>query len=141
MREIKYLVIHCSATKSTMDIGAKEIKSWHVGGNKWTDIGYHHVIRRNGVIEAGRPIEKPGAHVSGFNSNSIGICLVGGVDAKGKPEENYTGDQWSSLKKLVTEYHARYPKAEILGHRDFAGVKKACPVFDTKAWVKKEGIL
>ena len=44
----EYLVVHCSATKPSMDIGLREIKRWHVDDNGWRDVGYHYIIRRNG---------------------------------------------------------------------------------------------
>lgn len=78
MREINLIVVHCTYSRPSMDIGVEEIRKWHVEGNSWTDIGYHYVIRRDGTIEDGRPIERPGAHVKGHNSNSIGIAWVGG---------------------------------------------------------------
>ena len=62
-----------------MDIGAKEIKAWHKGKG-WKDIGYHYVIRLNGKVELGRPLEKMGSHVVGYNRDSVGVCYVGGVE-------------------------------------------------------------
>src|SRR5690606_114532 len=79
-RFINLLVIHCAATTPLMDIGAKEIDVWHKQRG-WSKIGYHFVIRRNGVIEKGRDISEVGAHVEGYNKNSIGICMVGGIDS------------------------------------------------------------
>ncbi len=81
MREINEIIVHCSATPESMDIGVKEIRDWHVNDNKWDDIGYHFVIRRDGTIECGRSIDKAGAHCKGHNAHSIGMCLVGGEDA------------------------------------------------------------
>jgi len=138
MRQINYIAVHCSATQPSADVGVKEIRRWHVEGNHWRDIGYHFVIRRNGDLENGRPIEQAGAHVSGYNSNSIGVCLVGGVDAKGRAEDNFTPEQWEALKALLCRLHKRFPEAEIKGHRDFPKVKKDCPCFDVRAWLKKE---
>ena len=140
MRNIKQIVIHCAATGPSADIGAKEIRAWHKKQG-WRDIGYHYIIRRNGEIEAGRPVEQSGAHVIGHNAASIGVCLVGGVNAKGRPENNYTKEQWSALKTHIIALARQFPKAEILGHRDFPGVKKDCPCFDVADWLKKEGIL
>ena len=85
MRKVNLLVIHCAATKPNMDIGRDEIDSWHKARG-WSGIGYHYVIRRDGRIESGRPVEQAGAHASGYNANSIGICLVGGINHNGKPE-------------------------------------------------------
>jgi len=137
MRNIDKLFVHCAATKPDMDIGAKEIREWHVKGNGWRDIGYHFVIRRSGVVEEGRPVDQVGAHVAGHNATSIGICLVGGIDAAGKPEANFTPEQWAVLPRLLRKLKRQFPKATIHGHNEFAD--KACPSFDVRAWLKKEG--
>lgn len=135
-----WIVIHCSATRAIQsNISAKDIKSWHLQKG-WSDIGYHFVIKRNGVVEKGRDIDLVGAHVEGHNADSIGICLVGGLnDDTYKPENNYTQQQWDALEKLVSTLTKKYPAAKVLGHRDFAGVKKACPCFNAKPWAKKLG--
>ena len=79
MRKINEIILHCSATPASMDIGAKEIRDWHVNGNHWRDIGYHWVIRRDGTVEKGRPEYQVGAHCLNHNANSIGVCMVGGT--------------------------------------------------------------
>jgi N-acetylmuramoyl-L-alanine amidase len=139
MRKITEIVIHCSGTKPNVDAGADEIRQWHVQGRGWPDIGYHLVIRRSGLIETGRPIEQIGAHVTGRNANSIGLCLVGGLGENGQPTADFTPEQWAALKAKLLELKAAYPEAGILGHRDFPGVTKACPSFDVKTWLVKEG--
>lgn len=136
IKEVKYLVVHCAATPPSMDIGAKEIRQWHLKRG-WADIGYHRIIRRDGTIEEGRPEHVAGAHVRGFNRVSLAVCLVGGVDDENKPEDNFTKEQFSSLKSLLDQWAEKYPEAEIRGHRDFPGVKKACPSFDVKKWIKE----
>lgn len=79
-KETKRIVVHCSATTPGMDIGAAEIRDWHVNENSWDDIGYHIVIRRDGTIEMGRQEGAQGAHAAGYNHDSFAICLVGGID-------------------------------------------------------------
>lgn len=135
-RPINQLIIHCAATKSDMDIGVKEIRKWHVEGNGWNDIGYHDVIRRSGNIERGRPYDIVGAHCAGQNTGSIGVCLVGGIDDSGKPEANFTPQQWKALKQYVRGFRAEYPKATIHGHNEYAS--KACPSFDVQKWLRDE---
>ena len=130
---VKYLAVHCSATKPSMDVGAAEIDRWH-RAEGWFKIGYHYVIRRNGKIEKGRPESEIGAHVSGYNSVSLGVCLVGGCDDRMKAANNFTPAQFESLRTLLTELKTRYPEAIIQGHRDFPNVKKDCPSFDVKKW-------
>lgn len=145
------LVLHTSATRASMDIGAAEIRSWHLGKG-WSDIGYHWVIRRNGQIEAGRQERAIGAHVAGSNSRSIGVCLVGGLNERtGRAEDNYTGAQWSSLKVLAGNIVRRYPGIAILGHRDLSPDRdgdglversewlKQCPCFHARDWARANG--
>lgn len=135
----QFLVLHCSATRPVQDIGAAEIRKWHKAQG-WTDIGYHFVIRRDGRVENGRRVDAVGAHVAGHNHYSVGICLVGGIGNKTfAPEENFTRAQWSALKGLIKELRSKYPKAKIVGHRDFPGVNKACPCFEAKAWATENG--
>lgn len=137
----EYIVIHCSATKPKMNIGAKEIDRWH-REKGFKCIGYHYVIRRDGTVEIGRPIREIGAHAQGYNEKSIGICLVGGVDADGKPEDNFTLDQYAALAQLLDGELREYSKvARIVGHRDLPGVSKACPSFDVTKWLQETTIL
>ena len=134
MRSVDFLVVHCAATKETMDIGVEEIRKWH-RQRGWLDIGYHYVIKRDGTVEDGRPRTAPGAHARGFNHVSIGICLVGGVESDGKtPESNFTHAQWDALASLISDLSEMHPRAEVLGHRDLPNVNKACPSFDVKSW-------
>jgi N-acetylmuramoyl-L-alanine amidase len=70
----------------------------------------------------------------------VGICLVGGLNDKTwDPEDNYTTAQWATLKKLIADLLKKYPKAKVLGHRDFPKVQKACPCFNARDWAKKNG--
>lgn len=140
------LVVHCSATRRDQDIGAQQITQWHLQKG-WSTIGYHYVIRRNGSLENGREETSVGAHVAGHNEESIGICLVGGIDLLGKPENNFTAGQFETLHRLLGELRGRYPATRIVGHRDLSpnrnGDKpvtpdqwlKACPSFDVGAWL------
>ncbi len=136
-----FIAIHCSATTDKQNIGAADIDRWH-RKQGWACIGYHYVIRRDGTVEAGRDESVVGAHVANFNSNSIGICMVGGVDANdiSKAVNNFTQAQFDSLKQLLIDLKVRYPKAKIQGHRDFPNVAKACPSFDVAAWLKSVGM-
>lgn len=119
--------VHCSATKPEMDIGVDTIREWHLARG-WSDIGYHFVITRSGFIEKGRPENKQGAHVYGYNKNSIGICMVGGLDDLGKPDANFTLAQYNSLVSLIAELKEKYGMdVEVRGHRDVAA--KSCPCF------------
>jgi N-acetyl-anhydromuramyl-L-alanine amidase AmpD len=125
MREIKYIVVHCADTYRNMDIGAKEIDGWHKERG-WSGIGYHYVIRRDGTVEIGRPLDTPGAHAKGYNSNSIGICLVGG-----KPRFNFTWEQLIALRQLYADLKFKFEKAKWLGHYEIT-TGKTCPTFNVR---------
>jgi len=131
MRRIDYIVIHCSASPAGMDIGAAEIDRWH-RQRRFREIGYHFVIRRNGVLEKGRGLSRIGAHVKGYNRNSIGICWVGGLDDNQHPQDNRTAEQITTMRTLVAQLKEIWPNAQVKGHRDFPNVHKDCPCFDVK---------
>lgn len=132
-QDVKFLAVHCSATSAKQDIGLKEIDRWH-RDRGFIKIGYHFVIRRDGTLETGRPLTERGAHVEDHNHESVGICMVGGVNEKGKPENNFTQAQFNTLLTLLFSLKKTYPTAVVQGHRDFPGVAKACPSFDVKSW-------
>lgn len=134
MRNINEIIIHCSATVEGKDITANDIKLWHVRDRKFVDIGYHYVIRLDGTIERGRPIEQVGAHCKGHNANSIGICYVGGLDTSRKAKDTRTPQQRHSMKILIYELLGRFPNASVHGHNEYMQ-QKACPCFDVrKEW-------
>lgn len=131
MRKINNLVIHCSATKEGQDFHAADIDKWHKAQG-WQCIGYHYVIDLDGTIEKGRDESVAGAHVSGHNSDSIGICYIGGLDKNGKSKDTRTEKQKDSIIRLLFQLLCKYPEADILGHRDFPNVKKDCPCFEVR---------
>jgi N-acetyl-anhydromuramyl-L-alanine amidase AmpD len=132
MRTISQIIIHCAYTTPSMDVGVNEITRWHVQDRGFSDIGYHFVIRRDGTIETGRDVNEPGAHAKGHNANSLGVCLVGGMSADGKPDSNYTREQWDALRALVEALVDMHGVKEVVGHRDVSN--KPCPCFDVKEW-------
>ncbi len=121
-----------------MDIGVDEIDRWHKDKG-WNGVGYHDVIRRNGIVEQGRQENDVGAHVKGYNSISVGICLVGGINEDGSPENNFTDNQMKSLIRLLRFYRVLFPSAAIVGHNQL-NPHKACPSFNVGDWVKELGI-
>jgi N-acetylmuramoyl-L-alanine amidase len=155
MREIKNIVIHCSASPNASKISIEEIdgmhsargfnrlREWHSKFNPHLrHVGYHVVIDCLGRDFTGRHLEEIGAHVQGSNTNSIGICLVG--------TDKFTPAQWVSLAARVQTLGELFPEAKVCGHRDFSpdldgdGVierhewLKICPGFDVKTWLAVE---
>lgn len=127
-RDIKELIVHCSATPEGKDYSVDTIRQWHLQRG-FSDIGYHYVIYRDGSIHIGRDESIIGAHCTGHNTNSIGICYIGGCASDGKtPKDTRTTEQKQSLVKLLKELKTKYPQASIHSHKDFTN--KACPSFD-----------
>lgn len=129
-RNINEIIVHCSATAEGKDFTTAQIKQWHLARG-FSDIGYHWVIYRDGSIHSGRDESKIGAHCTGHNSYSIGVCYIGGCATDGKtPKDTRTWAQKASLVKLLKELKLRYPKAKIYPHYKFAN--KACPSFNAE---------
>ena len=126
-RNISMIIVHCSATPEGKDVSVESIRSSHKAQG-WSDIGYHYVITLSGDVKQGRNVDLIGAHCQGKNTNSIGVCYVGGVDKDGRPKDTRTERQRIQLKQLLIQLLILYPGARIYGHRDFAN--KACPSFD-----------
>lgn len=127
-RKITMLIVHCSAVRPGQRSSAEDIDQWHKDRG-WKGIGYHFVVRRNGTIEKGRPIEEVGAHCYPHNRHSIGICYEGGLDEQGGADDTRTPEQKRVLRELLEELHQRYPEAVIVGHRDLTH-NRDCPCFD-----------
>lgn len=130
MRKITKIIIHCSATPEGRDYTIADIDRWHKQKG-WKGIGYHYVVYRDGSVHSGRSIEEIGAHCTGQNANSIGVCYIGGLSADGKTaKDTRTPEQKAALRSLIEKLKAKFPNVTIHGHREFAN--KACPCFDVK---------
>ncbi len=130
MRTINEIIVHCSATPEGRPTTVGDIRSWHKQRG-FKDIGYHYVVYLDGSIHGGRSERVIGAHCTGHNRNSIGVCYIGGVAKDCKtPKDTRTEAQKRALVLLLKELKRRYPSAKIYGHRDFAA--KACPSFDAR---------
>lgn len=130
MRNITHIVVHCSATGQDAKISA--IQKYWKEKLGWKSPGYHHIIEADGKETQLLSIAHPSNGVKGHNASIINICYIGGVDKFGKPVDNRTDAQKKTLVDLLKKYKAMFPNAKIQGHRDFAGVSKACPSFDAK---------
>lgn len=128
MRKITKKILHCADTRIDQDFDVEDIRSWHVDGNGWSDIGYHYYIKLDGTIQTGRSIEKTGAHCKGENSDSIGICFEGGKKEDGSKWDWITEEQELSFYKLNYELDQEYGITNVFGHYNFSS--KTCPNID-----------
>ena len=139
MRKIERIFIHCTAgsQRQTVDDLRAELKA-----KKWRNPGYHYVVLSDGAVRQLLGEQFVSNGVKGYNSTSINVAYTGGIDADGKAVDNRTEAQKTSLVRLLKELRVRYPKAEIMGHRDISpdtngnGIVdpweriKECPCFD-----------
>lgn len=134
-RIIKYIVVHCTATPQNTTI--ESIKRYWKEERKWGDIpGYHYAVKANGEIVKLLDENKNSNGVYAHNSECINIAYIGGIDKDGKPFNNMTRAQETALFDKIVSLTERYPDAQVFGHRDFPGVKKACPSFDVREWLR-----
>lgn len=141
MREIKYIAIHCTASRQTTTVKQLEMLFKKKG---WKKPGYHYLILPDGKIHQMLSVENVSNGVKGWNSKLINIAYIGGIDEKGKPIDNRTEAQKKSMESLLKLLRKSYPDAIIQGHRDFSPDLnhdgkitsnewiKVCPCFDAK---------
>lgn len=139
-RDIKYLVIHCSATRSNQNYTVEQLMRDHKA-RRFRTIGYHFYIRRDGVMTQHRKILEKGAHCLPYNHCSIGICYEGGLNEDGIPCDTRTKKQTERMVDLLKNLHRLFPKARIVGHRDLPGTTpKECPCLDAQkvfGWIEE----
>ena len=134
MRTITLIIIHCSATPEGKSLSAEACRQDHIRHRGFRDIGYHFYITRDGEVHICRPVHQIGAHATGWNDKSIGICYEGGLDENGVPADTRTYAQKCSLLDLLRQLKTDYPNARISGHRQLSSsIHKACPCFDAKS--------
>lgn len=145
--DVKYIVLHCSATRCNMTYTAYQLEQDH-RARGFNGAAYHFYVRQGGEIVPMRPLDKIGAHTMGYNRCSIGVCYEGGLSAAGIPTDTRTKEQRRALRVLMRTLRSLYPKASIVGHRDLSPDKngngrietsewlKACPCFDARAEYK-----
>ena len=99
----------------------------------FASIGYHFYVTRDGEVHICRPVHQIGAHATGWNDKSIGICYEGGLNEDGQPADTRTYAQKCSLLDLLRQLKIDYPQAKIRGHYQLSSsIHKICPCFDAK---------
>ena len=135
MRPISYIVIHCAATRANQNYTVAQMTADHKARG-FNSAGYNFYIRRSGEVVKLRPIEQVPAQVQGHNANAIGVCYEGGMSASGGPEDNRTDAQKKALLTLLKELKAKFPTAQICGHRDFSKDLNGDGKITSNEWIK-----
>ena len=152
MGELKYLILHCTATAEGREVSSEEIRAWHTnpvckGGRGWQQVGYTDMIHLDGKVE--RLVDNnEDANVDpwevtngakGYNAVSRHVVYVGGCAQGGKSsKDTRTKAQREAMETYVKDFHRRHPKVRIIGHREVAA--KDCPSFDVQDWLRSIGI-
>lgn len=134
-REIKYIIIHCSATRVDKDFTAKDVDTAH-RYRGFSSAGYHYYIRKSGVIETMRPLDQPGAHCYGYNRNSAAVCYEGGLDVNGAPADTRTEAQKVTLRYVVGSLLNQFPGTQVVGHRDLSPDRNGNGRIEPIEWLK-----
>lgn len=129
-QSVRFLVIHCSATKCNRNYTEKQLLRDHKARGFRT-VGYHFYCRKDGCLTQFRKLLEVGAHARPYNRCSIGICYEGGLDEEGRPANTLTHAQHRVIRHLLLQLKILFPQAEIVGHRDLPGATpKECPCFN-----------
>ena len=135
MREIKYIVIHCTDTLPTAEIEA--IQKYWKENLKWNAPGYHYIIKQDGEVVQLLDENKISNGVLGYNKYCINVCYIGGKTKEGKHQDTRSKAQKHSMFDTIIELIERYPQAKIKGHGEFPNQGgRTCPNFDVRTWLE-----
>ena len=134
-RVVTLLVVHCSATRYDRDFPVDALRRCHLQRG-FASIGYHFYITRDGEVHICRPVHQIGAHATGWNDKSIGICYEGGLDCKGHPKDTRTEWQKHSMRVLILTLLKDYPGCRICGHRDLSPDLNGNGEIEPEEWIK-----
>ena len=122
--DVRFVVIHHTANANPA-WGVRECHKSHRDDRGWSGIGYNYFIEQDGRVFEGRSdldLDYIGAHVEGYNSRSIGLCLAGNYDVQTPPPANLIIT--AKVAAMVLKRYGLTPSA-IRYHSDLAD--KSCP--------------
>lgn len=127
MRDIHTIIFHCSASDDKSHDDIEVIRKWHLARG-FTDVGYHYFIKKDGTIQTGRDLDKIGAHVSGYNTGTVGVCFAGCND--------FTFEQMRAIHEVISKIEkAVGKKLNLRSHRDYTSAK-TCPNFNLQDFLQ-----
>jgi N-acetylmuramoyl-L-alanine amidase len=136
-RKIEYIAIHCTATQPTATVTA--IQNYWRNNLGWKNPGYHILFHAEKGFTVLMDLNGVSNGVQGFNSVSINLSYIGGIDKAGKPLDTRTPSQKRLMRIAVDELRKKLGSDVVVkGHRDFPKVAKACPCFCVATWLKEK---
>ena len=133
MRNIKYIVLHHSATEyqqNETDVNGKLIgrticdRTQEKWKKEFPDYkcDYHFIIGYTGEVFKAQPIEQPSCHCTNYQANlvSIGICFLGNFENPETSSGEMPTEQFNTGVELIKFLMKQYsiPLTNILRHRD-----------------------
>lgn len=112
---------HSAFLDANDDSALQVIQERHRVQNAWADVGYHYMVGKTGNVYEGRPLNVRGAHITGYNTGSLGICLLGNFML-----ERPTTAQLRSTEALVLWAKHHLQLTHIATHRQFERITE-CP--------------
>lgn len=140
-RDVSSVVIHATETFTNKNIGAEEIDAIQKKLGE-DEVGYHYVIRRDGRLQRGRPVEKEGSHcpTGNYDKTSIGIVMVGGINRASTEQSfetssaSFTRAQYNTLEQFLQVFYNNFSGGEVFGHSDIE-TDELDPYFDVSEYI------
>ena len=111
------IILHHTATSSET---VEQIHDYHKNKKNWAGIGYHLYVRKDGNVYRGRPMDTVGAHATGANTDSVGICFEGNFETETMPDA-----QKQAGKEVVAYVKQLYGISTVQRHKDVGAT--SCP--------------
>jgi len=144
VRDVTEIVVHWTETPTNKNIGSEEINAIHLE-NGLAGIGYHYVIRRDGSLQRGRPVNIQGEHAvtNNHNERSIAVVFVGGINAPSETPnlldftsvQSLTRSQFNTFDHICRSFYNVFAGGQVVGHQDIDALT-IDPGFDVRAYVK-----
>ena len=142
-RAITEVIVHWTETYTNANIGADEIKTMAMEFGA-SDMPYHYVIKRDGSLQRGVPVDNAGTHCpeKDHDRYSIGVVFVGGLNVStgtSGDDENtqaaaLTRAQFNTFYEFMRVFYNIYPGGQALGHGDIVA-DRTDPGFDVREYV------
>lgn len=139
-RDITTAVVQWTETHTNNNLNANDIHRNAISLGL-DGIQQHFVIRRNGNIQRGRPIDLEGLYSENHNKHSIAILFVGGINAptgttlpmNQLSSKSLTSAQMSSFNQLLKSLYTVKPGIQVIGNNNLG---EQDPGFDVPEYVK-----
>lgn len=129
-RDVNEVIVHITASNDNATV--EQIRAGHLARG-FSDIGYHWIVDREGVVHKGRDESIIGSHVAGYNADTIGISYIArgsDTDQNGEYGKYMTESQRIAFEKKIADILTRYKLEikDVSGHNQY-NLGKACPCF------------